>query len=280
MTKLYMPKGKPRERLLGYGGAGAGKTKAWLDIAQAYEDAGMDGEFHVLDTDYSVERMLYDGYPDLIESGRIKVTVPYDGWVDYTNFASGLSGLEDEDWVIVDLMDVSWEEAQEHYSNEVYGKDKGDYFVERRKAMKNPGKENMFEGSTDWNVIKPLYENFSKSIFYKHAGHTFVTAGGAAVSRGGGSWGDSKEVVATFGHVGIKPTGNKRLAHNVHTALFFEVTKKGWKLTTAKDREREMLKGEMFDNFAQDYLVEIAGWKKPKKKMTVAERKAVRAKKK
>lgn len=280
---LYMPKGKPRERILGYGGSGAGKSKAWLDIAQALLESDIEGDFYVLDTDYATERMLYDGYPDLVESGRVHVTVPYDGWNDYVGFGKMIKKeMDDSDWAVVDLMDVSWEEAQNHYSNEVYGEDKGDYFVNRRKSMKNPAKENLFEGFTDWNVIKPLYDSFSKAIFYTHRGHTFATAGAAAVSRGGGSFGDSKEVISTFGHVGLKPTGNKRLMHNVHTAILFTQDKKGWHLTTAKDREREMLKNEPVDNFAYDYLRDVAGWKekgKKKPKMTVAERKAAQKKK-
>ena len=281
--KLYIPKGQPRERHLAYGGSGSGKTKAWLDIAQAYEDAGIDGDFHVLDTDYAVERMLFEGYPDLVASGRVKTTVPYDGWADYQTFSRGLKkNVGPDDWVIVDLMDEAWEEVQNFYSNEVFGEDKGDYFLTRRKDMKNPKKDNMFEGYTDWNVIKPLYASFSKGIFYSHRGHVFVTAGAAAVSRGGGSFGDSKEIVSTFGHVGLKPTGNKRLMHNVHSAILFTQDKKGWSITTAKDRERVMLKNEDIDNFADDYLRKIANWKAPKdtkKKMTVAERKAAQKKK-
>lgn len=275
MKKLYLPKGKPRERILGYGGSGAGKSKAILDIAQAYLDSGLDGNFYFLDTDYAIDRMLYEGYPELAESGRVKITVPYEGWTDYTKFADMLKRkVKQEDWVVVDLMDVSWEEAQNHYSNEVYGEDKGVYFVAKRKDMKKPEKENLFEGFTDWNVIKPLYEGFSKRIFYSHRGNTYVTAGAAAVARGG-TFGDAKETISTFGHVGLKPTGNKRLMHNLHTAILFTQDTKGWKITTAKDREREMVKNMELDNFAKDYLYDIAGWKAPKKKkMSVAERKA------
>ncbi len=283
IKRLYMPKGKPRERILGYGGSGAGKTKAWLDIAQAYEDADMEGDFYVLDTDYATERMLYEGYPELLESGRVHVTVPYDGWSDYKAFGKSLKKqMGDDDWAVIDLMDVAWDEAQEHYSLEVYGEDKGDYFVSRRKDMKKPEKENLFEGYTDWNVIKPLYNSFSKAVIFEHRGHTFATAGAAAVSRGGGSFGDSKEIVNTFGHVGLKPTGNKRLMHPFHTAILFTQAKNGWHITTAKDREREMLKNEFIDDFAYDYLRGVGGWKEPKKakaKMTVAERKAAQKKK-
>ena len=281
--ELHVPSGTPRERILAYGGSGAGKSKALLDIAQAYEDADLEGVFRILDTDYAIERMLYDGYPNLVASGRVEVTVPYEGWVDYVKFGDMVrKNATNDDWTAVDLMDVSWEEAQNHYSNEVYGEDKGDYFVKRRKDMKNPEKENLFEGFTDWNVIKPLYDSFSKKVFYMNKGHTFVTAGAAAVARSGGNFGDSKETISTFGHVGLKPTGNKRLMHHVHTAVFFVQEKGGWKITTAKDREREMLKGEDLDNFAYDYLGEVAGWKKPKVKvkLTVAERKAAMAKKK
>lgn len=268
----------PRERILVYGGSGAGKTKAWLDIAQAYHDADLEGVFYVLDTDYAVERMLYDGYPDLVGSGRVQATVPYDGFSDYQDWAANLKRvMTDDDWAVVDLMDVSWEEAQNYYSEQVYGEDKGSYFVARRKDMKNPNKENLFEGSSDWTIIKPLYAAFEKKVFYVHKGHTFVTAGAAAVSRSG-SWGDSKEVINTFGHVGMKPTGNKRMMHNVHTAILMVQDKNGWKMTTAKDRERNLLQNDEVDNFAFDYLRDIAGWK-PKKKLTAAERKAMRKKK-
>ena len=281
MGKLYLADGRPRERIGVYGGSGAGKSKAWLDIAQAYLDSGLDGDFYVLDTDYAVERMLYDGYPDLLESGRIHVVVPYDGWNDYVDFGRSLKkNVGQDDWVIVDLMDNSWSEAQNHYSLEVYGEDKADYYIKRRKEMKNPKKDNLFEGYTDWNIIKPIYESFAKTIFYSHRGHTFITTGSAAVSRTGGSFADTKEVIATFGHVGIKPTGEKRLSHHLHTVIFFEAVRNGWRMTTAKDREREMMKNEGIDNFSQEYLRDVAGWRKPKTKLTVAERKALRKGKK
>ena len=281
MTDLYIPKGQPRERILGYGGSGAGKTKAWLDIALAYENAGLEGTFYALDTDYAVERMLYDGFPGLAKSGRVIFTNPIE-WTDYEEFGESLRRkMTDDDWCIVDLMDEAWEEVQNHYSMEVYGKTKGQHFLTRRKEMKNPNKENTFEGSTDWNIIKPLYAAFNKNIFYAHKGHTFVAAAAAAVNRGGGMFGDKAEVLEVFGHVGMKPLGNKKLMHNLHTALLFTQTKDGWRLTTAKDRERTMLKNEDIDNFAQDYLVDVAGWRKPKKKLTVAERKkAVKKKRK
>ena len=48
--ELYMVK----ERILCYGGAGTGKSFAWLSLAKEYSHS----KFYVIDTDSSADRML------------------------------------------------------------------------------------------------------------------------------------------------------------------------------------------------------------------------------
>jgi hypothetical protein len=173
----------------------------------------------------------------------------------------------EDDWIICDMFDKGWEEVQSYYSERVFGKDKGDFFLSMRKEMEESKKKSKnfqpFEGWTDWTVIKPLHAEWANDIIFRHKAHVFLTAGVKPVSRSG-TMKDSKDIIDAFGHIGARPAGEKGLAaHGVNSVLMFSQTRTGeeWVIDTAKDRggRTPMIKAPA-GNFAMSYLVKVAGW--------------------
>jgi len=257
------------ERIALIGGPGGGKTRGWLSIADMARKTKSDAQFYVIDTDFAVDRMLAEGFPKLLDDGRVHIETPFD-FPEYKAAGEKFrKKMGPNDWLIVDLMNHAWEEVQNHYSNEVFGKSKGDYFLEVRKGLKDTSKGfQAFEGWTDWNIIKPMYSDFANGVYFKHRGHTLICTSARPVDRGsrGKQSASPKEIIQTFGHLGFYPDGEKRTAHNVHTVLLMQQKdEETWVMSTGKDRERKRhvntLLGPDDGQFVKNYLIKTAGWK-------------------
>ena len=253
-----------RERILGFGGPGAGKTRAWLTIAELYAITKTPGHFYVIDTDDTYYASVEE-FPRVLEAGNVTAEVAFDfpGYREAANKFKQI--ITPDDWMVVDLFDKGWEEVQNFYSEQVFGGDKGDFFLAMRKEIQDSNKKGKnngpgFEGWTDWPTIKALHSGWANDVIYKHRGHVYLAAGTKAVARAT----DDKDTIAAFGHIGAKPAGEKGLAaHGVNSVLMFTQTKQAeeWVIDTAKDRGgRQMLVRQPIENFARDYLIKVAGW--------------------
>lgn len=256
-----------RERILAYGGPGAGKTRAWLTIADTYVKTKTPARFYVLDTDDTYWASVEE-FPAVAESGIVEVEVAYD-FPTYREVAREFKKrVTADDWVICDLFDKGWEEVQNYYSERVFGVDRGELFVNHREQVEQTRKNNKnskdaanpFEGWVDWPAIKAVHASWANDMIFRHKGHVYLATGTKAVARKT----DDKDTVETFGHIGAKPAGEKGLAaHGVNTVLMFSQARagEGWLLDTAKDRGgREQLIKSPTGNFAMNYLVKVAGW--------------------
>lgn len=253
-----------RERILAYGGPGSGKTRAWLTIADLYVKTQSPGKFYVIDTDDTYYASVEE-FPRVYESGIVEAEVVYD-FPSYREAANKFKQVATpDDWIICDMFDKGWEEVQNHYSEQVFGADKGDFFLSMRKEMEESKKKRTnfqpFEGWTDWPTIKGLHASWANDVIFRHKAHVFLTAGSKPVARKT----DDKDTIGTFGHIGAKPAGEKGLAaHGVNTVLMLTQTKTGeeWVVDTAKDRGgRSMMVKQPIGSWAMDYLVKVAGWK-------------------
>lgn len=258
-----------RERILSYGGPGSGKTRGWLSIADLYVKTKTPGRFYVLDTDDTYWASVEE-YPAVEESGIVEQIRAYD-FPGYQEAAKEFKAKATaDDWVIADLFDKGWEDVQNYYSEQVFGADKGAFFLSMRKQVEESNKQvknfQPFEGWTDWPTIKALHAEWANDLLFRHPAHVYLVAGMKPVARTGQT-ADSKDIIDAFGHVGAKPGGEKGLAaHGVNTVLKFTQTKAGeeWVLDTAKDRGgREPLirKAVPKSGFGMAYLVGVAGWK-------------------
>lgn len=250
----FTPSGPARERVLAFGGAGAGKTTAWLQIADAYGRMETPpGKFHVIDTDYTTERSL-EGHP----SAKLAVSKVWQcpEWDDYTKAMATIAKIaKPDDWLVIDMLTPLWEMTQEYYIDRVFKKDYDEYFLAARASQ---AKGNPLDGFKDWGVINKLYRSNVANSILRSPCHVFAAASAAALS----SDLESKESKAMYGKFGVKPVGQKHNSHLFHTVLWLQNPKSGsWTMTTIKDREREEQMSTPVGDFAADYLVGVGKWK-------------------
>lgn len=253
-----------RERIMVYGGPGSSKTRSWMTIADMYRKTKTEGTFYVLDTDDAYWANVEE-FPELASAGICVVNYVFE-WEGYMEVAREYAfKAQPGDWIIADLFDKGWEEVQNYYSNQVFGADKGDYFLEKRKEMEERKKKasnfQAFEGWVDWTVIKPLHQQWTNEIIFRNKAHVYLACTQKPVARGQ----DGREIVDTFGHLGSKPGGEKSIGvHGANTVLKFIDKGDGeWAMDTGKDRgAREKMSGVRNNNFALDYLLnpKRGGW--------------------
>lgn len=257
-----------RERILGFGDAGCGKTAAGLSIARQMPDS----LFFAVDNDvsYSYDRLLSTHFADVEEVGNVNVHTVTDEWEDIIETMKKIlrvNGDERDNWLLFDSATPTWQSAQDYFTNRVMGSDLADYFMRQRalfevgdakgvkKTRSGPDEVQGFDGWKDWSVINKVYAEFYK-LLKRWPGHFYVTAELTKLTNR-----EDKDVSDDFGGYAVKPKGQKRLPYVASTCVWFTKTKSKFFYTTIKDRGRELVEGEEFDDFALDYLMTQAGWK-------------------
>jgi len=278
------------ERILVCGVTGSGKTWAWLKMAEALKPTG--ALFRCLDTDNAVEYMLHTRFSHLLpeNNGNVFVHDAFD-WPEYRlgmkwalqqplskEEMSKLSTsqlkayripVKPSDWVVIDMVDNAWNTVQRYFTTEVFQEEMGDYFLEARKIIRSRGDKDAkgkpvrsilpeaLKGWVDWTVINRLYDDFILPLAYRSKCHVYATT---KVERLDSSSSDP-EVQTLFGDVGIRPAGQKRLGHQMHTVLLFIPGKDKWYVTTFKDRaDRSYFKKTPLTSLYMQYLCAKAGW--------------------
>ncbi len=280
-----------RERVLGMGVGGSGKTRAWLSIAKKAEQLKSPGTFYVLDTDDAVERMLsgetfsmlaprtqfmrYEAHANpklagrwvadenaaVVENPRLVVcrldAWDTNTWSQHVDFAKQFSKtVINDDWIIVDLFSPAWGEVHDFFVDSTLKQSVSAFYIAARD--KNGG---ALDGDKDWSNINRLYKEFTGPLARLRC-HLFITTGVKALQMEG-KRADARDVLTLFGAYGVKPEGQKHSHHFTHTILLFKEFQPGvWHINVVKDRER--VKPEtaiVHKDFAMDYLVPIAGWK-------------------
>jgi hypothetical protein len=108
-----------------------------------------------------------------------------------------------------------------------------------------------------WPTINKYYATFYRELM-RWRGNFILTAEVAEVGSR-----DKEDVSQVFGYLGVKPKGQGRLHHVASTNLLLTTRNKDtWVMTAAKDREREKVQRVDFENFAVDYLADVAGWER------------------
>jgi hypothetical protein len=156
------------------------------------------------------------------------------------------------------MIGTAWKSVQDYFTAEVFDKDLGNYFLEKRKAKKADQKNlSPFEGWVDWPVINALYNTWLNRLLFRSRGNVLCCTPATDLSRDN----DSEAIVSLYGPYSIKPEGQKSLSFQFSTILATERKKNGqWVLTTIKDRERkELVKAPMSD-FTETYLLDVAQW--------------------
>jgi ABC-type oligopeptide transport system ATPase subunit len=261
----FVPPGNLRERILLFGGAGGGKTTAGLQVARAIQDQG--GRLFVLDTEHGTDKLLQNEFSDL---KNVVVHHVYD-FPSYVEAADAVKAeCRKDDWVQVDLVGMAWDAVQRYFVEQVFGKNRGDYFLHIRREMQRvmdegrDGKKrpNMraLDGWRDWTVVNAMYKDFILPLLYQVPAHLLACTMATAVSD------EDEEDVKRLFPMGLKPAGQKDLPHQFDTVILLEPPRdkerKRRLATTFKDRGRPTFSDQLLLNFPAQYLMQRAGWRR------------------
>lgn len=245
------------ERVMAIGGFGTGKSHGWLSIARLSQVTGSDAKFYVLDTDFAIDRMLSTSFSDLNNVEHH----PAPDWEDCESFVKTVVPKirPNHDWIIVDMIDITWDQVQAWYTQQIWQEDIGIFFLEARKQLKGEkGNLQPFAGWTDWQVINKVYQSWIARMIFKSKAHVYLTNKVEVLDS---SKEKNQDVLVTYGAFGIKPKGQKHIGNQVHTVLLFSAPRKDdWRIVTVKDRGPVYFQGDKLEDFAYQYLVEKARW--------------------
>lgn len=262
-TWVLRPPINPREFILTFGVGGTGKSTALLEIARMCPT----DTFHVIDSELqNYNRLLATAFTDLDNV----VVYPAEDWDDWVKLIPSINNsMGRDDWLGVDFATPTWDAVQGWFVEKIHGQDIDEWFVAKRQQnqrLKDSTKGgNEVKGFTalsgsdgDWQVINKVYFKHFYNALLKCPGHVYMTAEQDVIGKD-----DDKEVKAAYGPYGFKPKGQKKLGHVPMTSMWLTKARVGkYNMTTIKDRGRPEVEDEPLDNFAQDYLIELAGWKK------------------
>lgn len=253
--------GPRRERILGYGGPGAGKSQKWLSLAKWIKRTGSPSKIRLLDTDFA-----WEAYRPL-DGSLDDVVIVEQAW-DWEEFKPAMNRLlttgtpTRDDVLVVDMIHKPWEKAQEGFFERMSGNDFDEFLFMALKNGENIGGD----WGVNWGVINKMYNGFVDQLM-RWRGHLIACAPETEVRQPdrSGKGGDSLEVRTLYGRVGMRPQGQKNLSHLFHTILYMQVKQTRndteWMMTTVKDRQRDMLKGEKVTDWTMNYLIQKAGWR-------------------
>lgn len=274
------------ERILGYGGNSAGKTTAWMGIADLSLKTKSPAHFYVIDNDNATARLIENpvgSFHHLKANTTIWVPKSFDEYEGITEQI--LNDVTPDDWAVLDMLSNVWEGMPDWWHTNVYGESSWDYWVTTRKeilaaaADGDKGHERQFGGTAgvDWQYIGKVYRSWEKEFTVNAPCHVFATAAETEIQARFDKTGEQTARYAITG--GFAPKVEKGAPHRFHTIMRFRNITEGQgmrkaitrKVTMVKDRDREDiweeiggrgLTMELNDGpkFALDYLKRIAGW--------------------
>lgn len=247
--------GRP-ERILIAGRNGAGKSKAWWDIAEWLHRTSSPAQMFVIDPD--LKARFDPRYP----LPNVHIFDELETWRDYKLIAQKVrsEGVKERgDWCVAEMMSSVWTAAQSGHAEMTMGKDFDDFMVEWRKGAMESGDKGGSAFSSaygaDWQVINALYGVFVFNIT-RFPGNLLMTSALDSVTEDE----KDKETIRRYSRWGVKPAGQKRLGHIPADELLFQETAKGWVMTQMRGTGRSEFKNEPLNNFVIDYLVGKAKW--------------------
>jgi len=274
-----------QERILAGGTEGSGKTYAWLTIARNQPEH----KFYVIDPDDGVRRVWYPEFKDVTNIeyyftpkwfAKDYETYSKGPQSEKLNDGSGRSGIfksgvadawkiikpkvKPGDWIVTEHLHLLWNSTQDMFADEVFSKDIGQYFLEKRKAMKEGAKRlEALEGWTDWSVINKMHnDDFMIPVCYENPAHLFMTTSVSLLQPG---IKEDVDLKAFYGDTSIRFEGQKHNVFRAQTKLIFKVggskDARSYKFSTfLKDRGRSWVLDEEWSDFYFSYLVLVAGW--------------------
>lgn len=252
-----------KERVLLYGPTKVGKTYAALSIA-----ARTGARMFYIDADNTLDASL----PEWTDAdGNIPFTLePYQvsSWQEIRDAFREVGKLAGKgDWVVVDLVGTIWTKAQDAYYEKMYaGKDLFDIAEDRLAAAAGvAGASDPSLEGYNWQYVNALYNSCVTKLLLESPAHVLVIAEAEEMARK--SSGDlaerDKAKRQTYGLVGWKPVGQKKLGFQVSTILLMRwgAGRTRTLTTVGGDRGRPPMDQVECEDFAVTYLFQTAGWR-------------------
>jgi hypothetical protein len=273
ITAPVLPNGKQvRERICLFGPPKVGKTHQFFTIAKWHQDMGSDARFYALSSDTSYDVLaMNDDFANLTNME----------WVDVSTFQDYLDGarkfnsqMRSHDWLSVDLMSDAWPAAQDEYAR-VLTRESGANLDDIGDLWATSGKSDDYPiTGWQWGMPNARYRILANNLILRCPGHTLLVYGQRDMMKesGSGKTGENSRTREMFGHLGVKPMGQKEDPFRYHTFLHVDSAgDKAQRMATAGERwgyrawlGKRMGNGSMMDqpidDFFLDYLVGIAKW--------------------
>jgi hypothetical protein len=210
--------------------------------------------------DVSYDRLLDTEFMDVRAAGNVQTVRIWDWEELLARYSELAKGLQANDWLVGDLFGDSWKLVQDWFIEKVHGVDLADYALQMRQAKSGNEKSlELLDGWMDWSVINQQYHKLETAML-RCNGHVFCTAAADKYASGAGD----KATDALLSPIGFKPVGQKHLAHRFQTVLLADKTRGvgggSWTMTTVKDRGRVEMDRVAWNDWATNYMVQVAGW--------------------
>lgn len=257
------PTGTPLpEAILLAGREGSGKT--WATLCTARAIVGSGGRVFIIDGDFSrgTERALGGSFRDL--AGDVEHSYAFQ-WETITELGTKYADIAGPgDLVVVEFAYQLWDAVQDWWERSLRGKSAAEVSEDKVRKMVQSGKKAPEPREPhEWTAINAHLRNFMISLVYQSGAHTIFTT---SVKEMRSDSRDQQAVKDLWGPWGVKAAGQSELGHQMQTVLLMKRKRNTWTMTTVKDRDRPLLEDEEWDDFAEDYLVEVAGWQKEVKR--------------
>jgi len=245
-TKLARrpPMGDNVKTLL-YGTAGTGKTRAAMLQFKKLWEKNKKARCKIFDTDKGLTETL----KELDNDGKKlfpKEFIDNMDWYNCKDFKATLAAMKEvfqdttkDDMIVFDMLDKLFEDAQEHYSIEIFGEDLSNFYMRRRVEMDKDKSKNasVFDGWKDWVPIKMLHNREIIDRITKQIGcHVVCITSAKVVEQHDLKKGKIIENPTIFTNIGFAPVGEKRNDHRFDRIYYFSIGVKDWYYVAVKKR--------------------------------------------
>jgi len=212
------------EKIILFGESSAGKTRWYLNILNYLKKQGVKKEkilmcivypdrptglsklFNLIPKEFLDQVIIYpvNNYEEMVSS-----TAQAEQKLKDHHAKTGVHG-----WLVCELLEEAWKNAQDYYSRQAYGVGLGEYFAQKRQTIKALKEDSSayrsLEGWGDWPVIK-YFHNYNWIDKIKRFPFNVVFTSEIK---------DEGNKDSIFYDLGYRPAGEKDNLHRVDTILY------------------------------------------------------------
>lgn len=256
-----------REAMIFYGEWRSGKTNGYLDLIQSAHVKRPNTRAFVINTDNSVSRNIKE-FPYLESMDIVKAR--FCNNIEEVLVASsqlvGSNILTKDDWIIIDLASMVWNELPEFYCKQVLDKSVDEI------ELQNFSKGGSAILSYYKSGINPMWFRWEKALRLSGA-HIILVCGEKPLAEEdirGVRKADKNETIRSFQSIGTVPRIQRDTPFQYHTIMYFSqpYTQRFYVQTVGEKGIREWIQPRLWLNnpdkpvsFGDLYINEIAQWR-------------------